>query len=513
MEKMQRRTIFLDDARVMKDCSSRAKLISSSLNTPCHEGEQGLDQILDYFLDHHLKDHISNASADNLESWLLTLCSYVKSDTRIELVHDVRLVELINVLAHILQISTESRIAQHIFTILEWLATIGVEMTELSIRAGLPYLSDITVRISEDLDLLRSVLLFYASAASYELHGRQQLLLYASADEFLRPILMLLQPNSSVIDSEEVTSHDPSSCCYLLNIFPVSILQPLGSFLGSFLANCNYDFDGEVFVYLHQMLFFFCAITPLFTNSDDWRKIGNDLLFGLNNFSMHQDFATILGNFHVWKLCIQLIKTYRNMTQQLLCFIANVASTSINNDIFNDIATLEFTDILSSILANGIHGAYTDVALTIEILFSQWPPYRSIFRESSLIKVLIDNMYSVTHIVVNASINIISITVAEAWQEFFTAGLVPALTHYLQNALIKRTVSCTTKFTGRCFRILHQIMEVSRGTTLEESIIDALSTDALYECYVSAHDFPNMAVYASVSALIEMVMMHQERMQ
>lgn len=510
---MQRRTIFLDDARAMKNCSSRIRLASSSLDTIDHKEEGGLDKILDYFLGQDLKDHISDVPVDNLEVWLLDLYSYAESDTVAELVRNARLVELINTLAHILQLHVSSLIVKLVFAILGCLAGAGAEMTELSVRAGLPCLSNIASMITEDIDLLRGVLLFYSNAASYELHGRQQLLLYASADELLRPVSLLLQLDSNEKHCGEMVSQDASSYFSLLSIIPASALQPLGSFLGNFLANCSYDFDGEVFVYLRQVLFFFFAITPLFSNSDEWRRVGNNLLLGLNNFCMHQDFGTLLGDFHAWKLCIQLIKVYRDMTQQLLCFIANIASTSVNNDIFHDIATLEFSDILSSILANGIHSAYADVALTIEVLFSQWPPYRNIFRKSSLVEVLISNMYSVTHIVVNSSINIVSITVAEAWEEFFTAGLVAAFTHYLQSALIKRTTLCTTKFTGRCFRILHQMMELSRGTALEELVIEALSTDVLYECYLSAHDFPNMAVYASVSTLIEMVRMHQECMQ
>ena len=507
---MQRRTIFLDDSRAMRDCSSRITLASSSLNAiNCNEKGR-LDRIIDYFLEQDLKKPIIGSTADDLESWLLNLCSCTESDLVVALVRDDRLMRLINVLAQVLQLSASSRIAQLIFTILGRLADAGAEMTELSVRAGLPYLSNIASMITGDPDLIISVLSFYAHSASYELHGRQQLLLYASADELLRPLSLLLQLDSCCEGYKDMMLHDASSYFSLLNLVPAPILQPLGSFLGKFLANCSYDFDGEVFTYLRHMLFFFVAITPLFSRSDDWRKTGNDLLLGLNNFCMHQDFGTLLADFHAWKLCIQLIKIYRDMTQQLLCFIANIASTSINNDIFHDIATLEFSDILSSILAGGIHSAYSDVVLTIEVLFSQWPPYRKTFRESSLIKVLVDNMYSVTHAVVNTSINIASITVAEAWVELFTAGLVSAFSHYLHNALIKRTVSCTTKFTGRCFRILHQMIELSRGTAFEEPMLSALSTDVLYECYVAAHDFPNMAVYASVSTLIELVKMRHE---
>ncbi|EFO61271.1 Hypothetical protein GLP15_90 [Giardia lamblia P15] len=507
---MQRRTIFLDDSRAMKDCSSHVKLSSFPLNDIDYNEKERLDRVLGYFLTQGFKEHNLNTMANNLESQLLALYSCTESDTITELVRDVRLVKLIDVLAQCLQLPTSTQIACLIFSIFDRFADAGAEMTELSVRAGLPYLSNITSMITENTELLRRILSFYTHSASYELHGRQQLLLYASADELLRPISLLLRLDSCGEGCEDIMFCDASNYFSLLSIVPASILQPLGSFLGAFLANCNYDFDGEVFIYLRQMLFFFFAITPLFSRSDEWRKIGNDLLLGLNKFCMHQDFGTLLGTFHAWKLCIQLIKVYRDMTKQLLYFIANIASTSVNNNIFDDIATLEFSDILSSILATGIHNAYADVALTIEVLFSQWPPYRKTFRESSLIRVLVDNLYSVTHIVVNSSINIISITIAEAWEEFFVAGLLVALTHYLQNALIKRTVSCTTKFTGRCFRILHQMMELSRGTTLEEPVVSTLSTDALYECYLSAHDFPNMAVYASVSTLLELVRMRHE---
>lgn len=502
----------MDDSRAMKDCSSRVKLSSSLVNAADLNGKERLDQVLEYFLTQDLKKHSLDTMADSLESQLLALYSCVKGDAVTELVRDVRLARLIDALAQHLQPYTSTQIACLIFSMLDQFADAGAEMTELSVRAGLPYLSNITSMIAGSPELLIRVLMFYTHSASYELHGRQQLLLYASADELLRPISLLLQLDSCEEEREDAMLHDASNYFSLLSIVPAPILQPLGSFLGAFLANCSYDFDGEVFAYLRQMLFFFFAITPLFSRSDEWRRIGNDLLLGLNNFCMHQDFGTLLGGFHAWRLCIQLIKIYRDMTKQLLCFIANIASTSVNNDVFNDIATLEFSDILSSILATGIHSAYVDVALTIEVLFAQWPPYRKTFRESSLIKVLVDNLYSVTHIVVNSSINIISITVAEAWKEFFVAGLVAALAHHLQNALIKRTVSCTTKFTGRCFRILHQMMELSRGTTLEEPVMSTLSTDVLYECYLSAHDFPNMAVYASVSTLIELVRMRHESM-